>query len=537
MLQRPDVLFQPAAWQHFLRGVRCMTAALRPTLGPFPRGVLVAPERGIGREPEWLDSSGLIARRMVRLADEYADPGAMFVRHMVWRLHEDVGDGAATAAVIFQELIEQGMRHVVAGSDPLRLRCHLIAAMESICVALTAQAMPLEGRQQITSVAESLCADPLIAATLGEVLDVMGAEGCIDIRSGIRSGIEREYTEGMVYESTILSPRPQSEGIPRQIELEQAALLISDLEVANPHDLLPAMELALASGAKALVLIVDHLADEAHALLEINRRNGVLSSFAVRVPGLRREEQVAALEDIAVLTGGFPLCREAGAALSTITPGHLGRVRRAWASVSHFGLARGNGDPRALRSYLDTLRRAFERAANPLTRRDLQQRIGRLSGGGAVVRVCGATTAETSAYLALVQRTVHVLRGALRSGVVPGGGAALLACRQAVRTMGADDDAAAACAMWRRALAAPARAIAANAGCDSNAIIRMLDSLPAGYGLDARSGQLIDMRSAGVLDPVETLIAAVRAASSSAALALTIEAQVYRRSPPASVEP
>lgn len=537
MLRRPHVLFQPEARQHFVRGVRRIVAALRPTLGPFPRGVLTMPERGIGREPEWLDSSGVIARRIVRLADEYADPGAMFVRQMVWRLHEDVGDGAATAAVIFQELLEQGMRHIAAGGDPMRLQRRLITAAESICAALAAQATPLKGRQQIASVAESLCADPIIAVALGEVFDIMGAEGCIEVRSGFRPGIEREYTEGMVYESAILSPLPQSEGVPRQVELEQAAVVISDLEVANPHDLLPAMEQALASGAKALVLIVDHLTDEARALLAVNRRAGALPSFAVRIPGLRREEQIAALDDVAVVTGGVPLRREAGASLSAITPAHLGRVRRAWASASHFGLARGNGDPRAARLHLDTLRRALERADNPTMRRDLQQRVGRLSGGSAIVRVCGATAAETSARVALVQRTVNILRGALRSGVVPGGGAALLACRQAMRAARADDDASVASAIWRRALAAPARAIVANAGYDVNAIIRMLDSLPAGYGLDARSGQLTDMHRAGVLDPVETLIAAVRAAGSSAALALTIEAQVYRRSPPASVEP
>jgi chaperonin GroEL len=537
MFRRPHVLFQPAAQRHFLRGVRRMANVLRPTLGPFPRGVLVAPERGIGREPEWLDSGGLIARRMVRLADECADPGAMFVRHMVWRLHEEVGDGTATAAVMFHELLEQGMRSIAAGSDPMRLRRHLDALTEAICTALAAQAIPLEGRPQITRVAESLCVDTYIAATLGEVLDIMGAGGCIEVRSGLRPGIEREYVEGAVYESAILSPRFEVESTPRQIELEQAAVVISDLEVANSHDLLRAMELALAAGARALVLIVDHLSDEALALLEVNRRTGALPSFAVRVPGLRREEQIAALEDVAVLTGGIPLRREAGAMLSAITLAHLGQVRRAWANNTHVGLARGNGDPRTVRSRFETLRQAFESTDNPPTRRDLQQRIGRLNGGNAVVRVCGATAAETSAHIALVQRAVSVLRGALRSGVVPGGGAALLACRQAVHAASADRDGEAACAMWRRALAAPARVIVANAGYDAGAIIRMLDSLPAGHGFDVRSGRLTDMRCAGILDPVATLIAAVRAAGGSAALALTIEAQVYRRSPPASVEP
>ena len=537
MFRRPHILFQPAARRHFLRGAQRMVAVLRPTLGPFPRGVLVMPERGIGREPEWLDSGGLIARRMVQLADAYADPGAMFVRHMVWRLHEDVGDGTATAAVMFLELLEQGMRYVAAGGDPALLRRHLLSMTESICAALAAQAMPLEGRQQMMNVAESICSDSSIATALGEVFAIIGAEGCLDVQSGLRPGVEREYVEGMVYESALMSPRFPSDDIPRSIELERAALVISDLEVGSPRDILPAMEAALAVEAQALVLIADRLSDEAHSVLEVNRRRGALPSFAIRVPGLRRDEQIAALEDIAALTGGTPLRRESGASLAAVTPDQLGRVRRAWANTTHFGLARGGGEPRALRSRVDALRCAFEIVDNPSIRRDLQQRIGRLTGGAAVVRICGATAAETSARIALTQRTADVLRSALRSGVAPGGGAALLVSRPAAPAVGIDSAERAACLMWRRALAAPARVIAANAGYDDDAMINTLDSLPAGYGLDVRSGGLTDMRCAGVLDSVDVLIAAVRTAGGSAALVLTIEAQVYRRSPPVSVAP
>lgn len=537
MSRRPQVLFQPAARRHFLRGAQHMVAVLRPTLGPFPRGVLVMPERGIGREPEWLDSGGLIARRIVQLADAYADPGAMFVRHMVWRLYEDVGDGTATAAVVFLELLEQGMRYVAAGGDPTPLCRHLISMTESICAALAAQATPIEGRQQISHLAKSICSDSSIATALGEVFNIIGAEGCLDVRSGLRPGVEREYTEGMVYESTLMSPRFQPDGISRLIELEQAALVISDLDVCSPRDILPAMEAALATKAQALVLIADHLSDEAHLVLDVNRRRGTLPSFAVRVPGLRRDEQVAALEDIAALTGGIPLRREAGASLTTITPDQLGRVRRAWANTTRFGLARGSGDPRALWLYLNALRCACKCADNPSTRRDLQRRIGRLIGGTAVVRVGAATTVETSARIALAQRTADVMRSALRSGVVPGGGAAFLGCRSVVPALDVDCAECAAGTMWRRALEAPARVIAANAGYDADAVISALNTLPAGYGLEVRSGRLTDMRCAGVLDPVDVLIAAVRTAGSGAALALTIDAQVYRRSPSVSVAP
>jgi chaperonin GroEL len=537
MFRRPQVLFQPAAQRHFLRGVQRLVAVLRPTLGPFPCGVLIMPERGIGREPEWLDSGGLIARRIVQLADAYADPGAMFVRHMVWRLYEGVGDGTATAAVMFLELLEQGMRYVAAGGDPTPLCRHLLSMTESICAALAAQATPIEGRQEITNLAESICSDSSIATALSEVFGIIGAEGCLDVRSGFRPGVEREYTEGMVYESALMSPHFQSDGISPSIELERAALVISNLEVCSSRDILPAMEAALATKAQSLVLIADHLSDEAHLVLEVNRRRGTLPSFAVRVPGLRRDEQVAALEDIAALTGGTPLRREAGASLTTITPDHLGRVRRAWANTTHFGLARGGGEPRALRLYLDALRCACKCADNPSTRRDLQQRIGRLIGGSAVVRVGGATTVEASARIALAQRTANVLRSALRSGVVPGGGAAFLVCRPAAPATGVDCAERVAGAMWQRALEAPARVIAANAGYSSDAIISALNTLPAGYGLDVRSGKLTDMRQVGVLDPVDVLIDVVRTVGNSASLVLTIEAQVYRRSPPVSVTP
>lgn len=279
MSRRPYVLFRSAARRHFLRGARRMVAALRPTLGPFPRGVLVMPERRIGQKPEWLDSGGVIARRIVQLADAYADPGAMFVRHMVWRLHEDVGDGTVTAAVMFLELLEQGMRYVAAGGDPALLHRYLLSTTESICAALAAQAMPIEGRQQIARLAESICFDSSIAAVLGEVFSIIGAEGCLDVRSGLRPRVEREYTEGMVYESTLISPRFLSDGIPSSINLERAALVISDLEVCDPHDILHTMETALAAKAQALVLIADSLSDEAHLVLEINRRRGILPSF------------------------------------------------------------------------------------------------------------------------------------------------------------------------------------------------------------------------------------------------------------------
>lgn len=538
---RPAILFQPAAHVHFQRGVRRMVAVLRPTLGPFPRRVMVMPERGVGRAPELLDSGGLIARRMLQLADGRADPGAMYVRHMVWRLHEDVGDGTVTAAVLFQELFDRGLRFLAAGCDPGRLRSHLVAGAELVCAELARQAKPLAGRAQIARVAESVCADAELAALLGEVFDIIGADGQLEIRTAQRSGVDREYVEGMVYEGGVLSRLMYTDVVRQRVELENAALLLSDLAVDDPHDLVPAMEAALAIGARALVLIVDQLSDAALALLDANRRAGALHTFAVRPPGLAHVEQVAALDDIAVLTGGRPLYRAAGSSLRAVTTADLGRARRAWADTAHFGLAGGKGDPRALRARIATLRRAYAATTDAAAQQRLQQRLGRLMGGMATVLVGGATDTEIALRKGLAQRAAGVVRGALRAGVLPGGGGALLACRaaiQAARRTSSLSDERAACDIWLHALEAPARAIAVNAGYDpGTAAGSNYADLPPGHGLEVQSGRILDMARAGILDPANVMAAAVRTAAHAAALALTIHAQVYRATPETSIEP
>ncbi len=538
---RPSVLFQPAARRHFQRGARRLIATLRPTLGPFPRSVLVMPERGIGRTPDLLDSGGLIARRMLQLADFRDDPGAMYVRHMVWRLYETVGDGTVTAAVLFQELFERGERYVAAGGDPMRVRRHLIAGAERVCAALADQAVAIEGRAQIARLAESVCYDAELSALFSEVFDIIGAEGQLDIHTLHRPGVEREYVEGMIYEGSVLSRLMYTDEVRRRADLENAAVALSDVSVDDPRELIPVMEAALASGTRSLVLVVDHLSDAAMTLLDVNRRTGaLLMSFAVRPPGLAREEQMAALDDMAVITGAHPILRAAGASLATIKPAQLGRVRRAWADTAHFGLAGGKGDPRALRAHIHAIRQALHAATDAALRRRLQQRLGRLMGGMATVRIGGASDLEIKTRKALAQRTADTLRGALREGVVPGGGSALLACRPAITTIrhaSNDVDERAACDIWLHALTAPARVIAANAGYDPDAIAGTLTGLPPGWGLDVRSGMYTDMARAGILDSVAVLTAAVRTAATSAALALTIDVQVYRRSPEASIEP
>lgn len=538
--RRPSVMFQPATRRHFQRGVRQLIAALRPTLGPFPRSVLVMPERGVGHAPDMLDSGGLIARRMLQLADFRDDPGAMFVRHMIWRLYEEIGDGTVTAAVLFQELLDHGGLYLAAGGDPMRLRRHISAGAERVCAALERQTIAIDNRMQIVRMAASICYDEELAHLFGEVFDIIGIDGQLEIHTLHRPGVEREYVEGMIYEGGILSRLMYTDEVRRRAELENAALALSDLSIEDPRDLIPVMEATLATGARSLVLVVDHLSDAAIALLEANRRAGALQSFAVRPPGLSHAEQTVALDDIAAIAGGQPFHRAAGTALSTITPAQLGRVRRAWADTAHFGFAGGKGDPRALRLHIRGIRQAASATTDVVIRRALQQRLGRLMGGMATVRVGGATDTETNVRKALAQRTADTLRGALSAGVVPGGGSALLACRpyiEAIRHASDDIDERAACDIWLRALTAPARTIAANAGYNPDTAIGALAALPPGFGLDVRSGTYTDMAQAGVLDSAAVLAAAVRTAASSAALALTIDIQVYQRSPEASIEP
>lgn len=536
---RPGVVLQPAVAQAMLHGINVTVAVLRPTLGPTPRTVMIARSNKT-MSPEVLDSGGVIARRLVELPDRDADVGAMLARAVIWRTHEEAGDGAATAAVIFQGLVDEGIRWLAAGGEPMALRHHLEHASQLVLTEIDAMAEPITGSRRLARMAKAISQDHELAGLLGEIFDVVGADGLVDIRAAHGRRCDREYNEGMYWPGGVHSPLFFTGLSERRVMLENCAVLLSDLDLNEPAALSSLIGRVRAAGMTNVVILAQRISDACLATLTTDQADDRFRAIAVKAPGAGETARFVALRELAVLTGGRILTRGAGDHLSGIVPDALGRARLAWADRDHFGIVSGKGDPRELRRHIADIRAALcdthddERAA------DLRSRLGRLLGGSATLRIGGATETEIETRKANASRTAMVLRGALAHGVVPGGGAALLACCDLLANVAAtstDVQQRAAFQIVIRALEAPARAIITNAGGNpSTAIARMRDS-GAGAGYDVRTGEIVSMTASGIVDSAAVLKTAVRSAIAGAAQTLTIDVIVHRRSPEIAVTP
>ena len=534
------VVFQPATYQGFQRGIDQIVSAVRPTLGPLPRIVALEKTAASNKMPEILDSGGVIARRIIELPGRDEDMGAMFVRHLLWHMHEKVGDGTATAAVMFKSIFDHGVRYITAGGNAMRLRHHLEDGMRVILDELAGMAIPLEGKEQLAQVSESICYDPPLARMLGEIFDIIGEYGRLEIRSGRSREMEREYVEGMYWNGGIVSRQMITDHAKLRTDMENAAILISDLEIKDPRQLVPVIEMAIKAEIRSLLIIASKLSESAIAmLLAISKDPAKFQVIAVKAPEPTASGRAGALQDLAVLTGGRPLAKVAGYTLSGVQLGDLGRARRVWADRTYFGIIGGKGDPRALREHIATLRAAFARTDDPADRRKLRERIGKLMGGSATLWVGGATELEIDARKERAQRTADALRGAMTEGVLPGGGVSLLACRPALQRMrdqSTDPDRHAAYRILIKALEAPIRTILTNAGHDASEVMAEIKGAGAGHGFDVRSGQVADVAQAGIFDAANVQAEAVRGAVGGAALALTVDVLVHHKEPPQAMD-
>jgi chaperonin GroEL len=530
----PGVVFEARAREGMQRGVNQLVNAVRPTLGPFPR--VVAVENTFRHKtPELLDNAGVITRRIIELPDRGADVGAMLLRHMLWRVHEEAGDGTATAAIFFQAIYNRGLQYLAAGGDGLQLRRQLERGMEAILAELDRQTLPIQGQAQLTALAESLCFDEPLARILGEALAIAGEHGLVEIRTGHGQTVERQYTEGAYWQGGALAQQLLTDQTRLRADLADVAVLISDLELDDPRQLMPLLTAAMQRGIGSVLITAASIADPIMAmLLAASRDPERFRAVAVKTPGVGLVEQAEAMEDLALLTGGRRLLKAAGDSLRGITLDDLGRARRAWCDRKYMGVISGRGDPRALRRQLAALKAGLEQTDDQLRRSALRQRIGRLSGGSATVLIGGATESEIALREERARRTAELLRAALREGVVPGGGVALLACRAGLRerlAASADLDEQVACRILLRALEEPLRVIASNAGHEPADVLARLQGAAPGVGLDARSGLVVNMADAGIYDVAAALKVAIRAAISGAATALTVDTIVHKRNP------
>jgi chaperonin GroEL len=536
----PAVTFQPQVYQDIQNGINLVAQAIRPTLGPYPRLVLNEKPQHVD-QPEFLDDGAVIARRIIQVKPRGTDIGAMLLRSAAWKMHEDVGDGAATMAVLYQSIYNLGVSFITrVGCNPMLLRKGFEKGLETTQDTLRKLSTPISGKENITRLALGMTqGDREMAGMLGEIFDIVGPDGLIVVEKGNRSGIEREYIEGTYWHisgwySRLFITDPAN----KQAVYEDTALLISDLSIKEPEMLIPVLEKCVKAGIKKLVIVAGDLSDAVIGLLEQNRKARTIEVMVVRTPRLGETQRVANMEDIAVLTGARPFYSASKSNLDDFSVEDLGYARRAWATESLFGIFGGKGDIRQVRQRIVYLRAQARMAEQDAEKQLLQDRLGRLSGGTAILRVGGFTETEMKHREEVARRAITGLRLALQEGVVPGGGAALLACQAALLELEAETtDEAYAYRILARALEEPMRVIAENAGFSADVILDRVQSSPAGYGLDVRQEKILDMKTAGILDSTRVLNKALEVAVSGAALALTTDVIVHHSLPKESIQP
>ncbi len=538
--RKAAVVVQPRTYQDLQKGINLLGEAIRPTLGPLPR--LVVFERVKRDEaPEFLDDGATIARRIIQVKPRGCDVGLMLFRHALWNMHEEVGDGTTTMGVMYQTIFNEGVRVITEyGCNAMLLRTGLEKGLRAVRQALRSQAIPLIGKDIISLVAQGMCqGDRDLAEMLGEIFDIVGSDGLIVVEKGNRRGLEREYVEGTYWHlsgwfSRLFITDPSE----KSVVFEDAALLISDVAITEPALLIPVLERCLKAGVKKVVIITPEISDGAIGLLVQNNLAKTVETMAVRIPRFLEMDRVAAIEDIAILTGGRPIFKAAETDFTDFKIEDLGYARRAWATESQFGVYGGKGDQRRIRQRIIEVRGQLQQAELESEKKQLQMRIGRLSGGTAILRIGGFTETESETRKEFAERAVSGLRNALLEGVVPGGGAALLQCQSVLVDLPFDhEDEALAYRILARALEEPMRVIANNAGYSADVVLDHVGSSPSGYGFDARSEQIVDLRERGILDSVRVLEKALEVAVSGAAMALTTDVIIHHKKPKETIEP
>ena len=538
--REPAVIVQPRTSQELELGINLIAEAVRPTLGPRPR--LVALERLIRTEAaEILDDGAMIARRITEIKPRGVNTGAMLIRQALWKMHIEVGDGTTTMAVIYQRIFNEGLRYVIqAGANAMLLRSGLETGLGAILEVLERQATPVASKEQTAIMARGMCQeDQQMATMLGEIFDIVGPDGLIVVEPGNRYEMEREYVDGTYWHlSGWLSRWFVTDKAEKRTTFEDAAILISDLNITDPRQLVPALDQCVKAGVKRLIILCKDMSDSAVGLLVTNNQAKTIETMAVRTPEVGGPQQVAAMEDIAVLTGGRVFYADGNDTFESFQIEDLGYARRAWAMESLFGLFGGKGDSRQVRKHIASIR-AMQPGAEPKNERKyLQQRLGRLTGATAILRVGGVTATEVEARKEMAERAVTALRKAIQGGVVAGGGAALLSLQSALEVLPRPQtEDGIAYKILARALEEPLRTIAWNAGAIPDVVVEKAKDAPAGFGFDARNRKIVDMRQAGIVDSVLVLKKALEIAVSGAAMALTTDVIVHHRRPEISIEP
>src|ERR671921_144156 len=503
------------------QGVDAVANAVKVTLGPKGRYVVLDKKFGAPT----ITNDGVTIAREIEVEDVFQNQGAQLVREVATATNDVAGDGTTTATVLAQAIVRQGLKNVAAGANPLGLKRGIEVAVEQVVDHIKSQAKEISGKDQIARVATISAGDEEIGDVIADAIDKVGKDGVVNVEEGQTFGMDLEFTEGMQFDKGYISPYMVTDQDRMEATLEDPYILIANQKIGSVRDILPVLEQVIQSG-KPILVIAEDVEGESLATFVVNKLRGTFTGVAVKAPGFgdRRKRM---LEDIAILSGGEVITEEMGLKLENTQLSQLGKARRVVVSKDTTTIIDGSGDKAQIEGRINQIRSEIENTDSDFDREKLQERLAKLAGGVAVVKVGAATETEMKEKKHRVEDALQATRAALEEGIVPGGGVALLEAIDAVNTDAiGDDDEKTGARIVVRALEEPLRQIAENAGFEGSVVVNEVRKSAKGNGLNAATGEYVDLVGAGVIDPAMVTRSALQNAASIAKNILTTEAIV-----------
>src|SRR5579884_2143824 len=515
------IAFDEEARRGLERGMNILADAVKVTLGPKGRNVVLEKKRGAPT----ITNDGVSIAKEIELEDPWEKIGAELVKEVAKKTDDVAGDGTTTATVLAQALVREGLRNVAAGANPMSLKRGIEAAVERVSEELSKLAKDVETKEQIASTASISAGDTAIGEMIAEAMDKVGKEGVTTVEESNTFGLQLELTEGMRFDKGYISGYFVTDAERQEAVLEDPFILLVSSKVSTVKDLLPLLEKVIQAG-KPLLIIAEDVEGEALSTLVVNKIRGTFKSVAVKAPGFG-DRRKAMLQDMAILTGGQVVTEEVGLKLENTTLDLLGRARKVVVTKDETTIVEGAGDPEQIAGRVNQIKAEIEKSDSDYDREKLQERLAKLAGGVAVIKAGAATEVELKERKHRIEDAVRNAKAAVEEGIVAGGGVALLqAAKTAFEKLELEGDEATGARIVRVAVEAPLKQIAINAGLEGGVVVEKVRGLPAGHGLDAATGEYVDMIKTGIIDPAKVTRSALQNAASIAGLFLTTEAVI-----------
>jgi len=516
-----QIIFGEDARKALKNGVDILAEAVRVTLGP--RGRPVALDKKWGA-PSVLNDGVSIAKE-IELPDPFENMGAQLVKQAATKTNDQCGDGTSTSTIVAQAIVSEGFKNITAGADAMALKHGVEKGVEAVVDALKKMSIPVAGREQVAQVAAISAIDQEIGSLIADVMEKVGKDGVITVEEGKGLQFETEFVEGMKFDRGYISPYFITNPEQMRAELEDPYILITDKKISAINDILPALE-KIVQVSKNLVIIAEDIEGESLATLVVNKLRGTLSPLAVKAPGFG-DRRKAMLQDIAVLTGGKVISEEVGRKLDSVTVDDLGRARRVISDKDNTTIVEGRGETKEIEGRIKQIRSEIDISTSDYDKEKLQERLAKLAGGVAVIKVGGATETELKEKKHRVEDALSATRAAVEEGIVPGGGVALLNALPALRKVKVEGDELTGVNLLKRALEEPLRCIATNSGREASVVINAVKDSKPGIGYDALKDELnVNMIERGIVDPLKVTRSALQNGASIATMILTTESLV-----------